>query len=247
MEYRKEMLKSYYSSHYKRLLPDSQAKWKWVIDRLEINFGNYLNILPKDASILDLPCGVGYMEHYLLDRGFTNIYAVDISEEQILAAKEKLKEYGMEYEAKVKFLVSDAFRFLKEHKEMDVITMIDIIEHFHKDGVMQLLKLAKRSLKDDGLLMLRTANSESPVFGRFYNDFTHETPFTISSLLQCLAQAGFDVVNVGFEKEPYIGGKAWFGKEIKRAIHRLGLRVLGMFLGVPPGGFSENIVCVAKK
>ncbi len=247
MEYKEEMLKSYYSSHYKKLLPDSQAKWKWVIDRLEINLGDYLNSLPKYASILDLPCGVGYMEHYLLGMGFNNISAVDISEEQILAAKEKLKEDGLEYDAKVNFMVADAFETLKEHEGMDVITMIDMIEHFNKDDVIQLLRLAKGSLKDGGLLMLRTVNAESPTFGRFYNDFTHETPFTISSLLQCLTLVGFEVMKVGFEKEPYIGGRAWFGKEIKRGIHRLGLKVLGMFLGIPPGGFSENIVCVVKK
>lgn len=78
--------------------------------------------------------------------------------------------------------------------------MIDLIEHFTKSDIVDLMHLAHKTLKDGGVLLLRTPNAESPLFGRFYNDFTHETPFTRSSLQQILTTVGFQVLRIDFEK-----------------------------------------------
>lgn len=61
------------------------------------------------------------MEHYLLKKGFTQIHAVDISEEQIQVAKSKLNEHGFDFADKVQFYLSDAFEFLKE--KIKTVTM----------------------------------------------------------------------------------------------------------------------------
>lgn len=81
MKYKHELIKTYHSTHYRHIMPQTVEGWNWVIDRIEVNFGDIFSSLPKDSLILDVGCGVGYLEHYLLKKGFTRIEAIDLSEE----------------------------------------------------------------------------------------------------------------------------------------------------------------------
>jgi len=103
---------------------------------------------------IDVGCGVGYLEHYLLKRGFRKIEAIDLCEEQIQVAEEneeKLKEYGLQYSGKVKFEVADAFDYLRTAQNYDVIAMIDFLEHFRKEEVIQLLQFSFHALRKGGV------------------------------------------------------------------------------------------------
>lgn len=109
-----ELIAKYYSAHYQHIMPQTREGWNWVIDRSELNLGNIFSSIPKNSRILDVACGVGYLEHYLLKKGFINIYAIDLSEEQINVAKEKLKSFNIDWEGKVKFEIADVFEYLKK-------------------------------------------------------------------------------------------------------------------------------------
>lgn len=243
--YRQESIKAYYSTHYKSYMPQTVEGWNWVLDRIELNFGNIFSSIPKNSLILDVACGVGYLEHYLLKKGFTTIHAVDLSEEQIDVAKEKLREYGLDYNDKVRLEVVDVFEHLRKANKYDVIVMLDILDHLTKDKVIELLHLAHGTIRNGGFLILRVTNADNPTFPHFfYRDFTHETPFTLSSIQQCLSLTGFKVLRVNYEKIPEVKSRLRAIKQLKRFIHILGLKLLGKFLGISPAAFSEDLVAV---
>lgn len=125
--------------------------------------------------------------------------------------------------------------------------MIDLVEHFKKSEVLELMRLAHKALRDGGFLLLRTPNAESPLFGRFYDDFTHETPFTRSSLRQILASLGFQFLKVDFERRPYIEGDKRFLEWLKRIVRSVGLTILAKFLDITPAAFSGDIVAIGRK
>jgi SAM-dependent methyltransferase len=227
-------------------MPQSPEVWQWVIDRIDVNFGPFFESIRRDAPVLDIPCGVGYLEHYLLRRGFGNVSAVDLSEEQLAIARAKLAEHGLDAAGRVAFELADVFDYLRRGRTFAAIALIDLLDHLSKERVLELLDLCHASLDHDGLIMIRVTNADNPAFGHaFYRDFTHETAFAPDGLRQCLALTGFEAVKIDYERIPVLG--PWPGASMRAAIRDAGLRVLGKFLGVPPGAFSEDLVAVARK
>lgn len=53
----------------------------------------YFSFCEKDAKILEVGCGTGRILKYLLEKDLTNITGIDISEEMLNLAKEKLNKY----------------------------------------------------------------------------------------------------------------------------------------------------------
>jgi hypothetical protein len=63
--------------------------------------------------------------------------------------------------------------------------MFDVLEHFTKEEIVELLPLLKNILKEDGIFVVRVPNGEAMLTGGImYGDFTHETFFTSKSLKQ---------------------------------------------------------------
>jgi 2-polyprenyl-3-methyl-5-hydroxy-6-metoxy-1,4-benzoquinol methylase len=249
MDFRQKLYNRYYTSHYKRFLPQTSQGWEWVIDRIHINFGETLSSIPRNSLILDVGCGAGYFEYYLLKNGFTKVRAIDTSLEQIEVAKEKLLEHGLDYEGKVDFLVENGFEHLKKNSGYNLIVMVDFLEHLAKEDIIELLELSCDALNDGGFLITRTINADNPMFARFfYHDFTHEVPFTPDSIRQCLELVGFEVSKVDYEKVPDFGkGKFNILSRLESLIRYFGLAILGRFLGFSPASLNEDLIAIAKK
>lgn len=245
MNYHEKLINKYYSAHYSRFMPTTATEWQWVLDRIDLNFGKFFDALARNSLILDVPCGIGYLEHYLLKKGFTKIHAIDLSEEQIQVAKSKLQEYGLEYNDKVEFHIADAFEYLMVNDGYAAIAMIDFLDHLEKDKILEILDLANKALRAEGLLLVRVTNADNPMWGRFfYRDFTRQTPFTPDTLRQCLSVTGFDVVKIDYEALPK-RGKAL--SQVKQGIRWIGLWLLGKFLSLPPAAFTEDLIAIARK
>lgn len=246
--YREKLFEKYFSFHYSRVIPPTKEGWEWVIDRIDINFGDIISSLPKNSAILDVGCGVGYLTYYLVKNGFSNIHSIDVSEEQITVAKECLKKYGVDYKGSVKFSVTDAFNFMSDHSDFDLIVMLDILDHFDKERSFELMKLAFDSLNSKGIFLSRTTNMNNPLFGQYhYSDFTHESGFTPNSITQCLNTVGFNHVDVYYEKIPFSRKeKRSVLRRLKKKYHSLKLNILANFLGINPEVFTENITVVAQ-
>jgi 2-polyprenyl-3-methyl-5-hydroxy-6-metoxy-1,4-benzoquinol methylase len=142
----------------------------------------------RNAPLLDLGCGQGFMLRYLKSVGFTNLTGIDISEEQV----EKAKRNG------INAIHADAFSFLSENKnQFEMITAIDMIEHFKKEELFELLTLIQEALKPGGLFVLQTPNGEGLMPGYvIYGDLTHFTILSPLSLRHILTVTGFEDVHI---------------------------------------------------
>ncbi len=146
--------------------------------------------LPEDkqANILDVACGNGSLLHFFRQRGYSKLTGVDISPEQVALAGQVIPDVHQ----------ANVLDFLESHcGEFDLITGLDLIEHFQKDEVLRFLDGCYHSLKTGGRLILQTPNAETPWAGYHrYNDLTHEICFQHNSISCLLRLCGFGAVEV---------------------------------------------------
>jgi 2-polyprenyl-3-methyl-5-hydroxy-6-metoxy-1,4-benzoquinol methylase len=144
--------------------------------------------LDKNADITDVACGGGNLLHFFKHKQFKNVSGIDISPEQVKLARQVTSSVD---EANV-------LDWLEEHPSaFDLITGLDIIEHFNKSEVLHYLEASYNALKPGGNLILQTLNAESPWSGSIrYGDFTHEVGFTPDLLSRLLNIVGFQDMEI---------------------------------------------------
>jgi 2-polyprenyl-3-methyl-5-hydroxy-6-metoxy-1,4-benzoquinol methylase len=152
---------------------------------------NFLKFLPsdKEAYILDLGCGEGFLLLWLKYLGYKNIFGIDISEENINIAN----SMGLNC---VLFNVVNLKNF-EPNKKFDLICAIDLLEHITKDRVISFLSSVYEKLNEKGTLIIQTPNMGSFLgLHMRYSDFTHEFGVTEKSVVDLLLSAGFRVENI---------------------------------------------------
>ncbi len=166
-------------------------------EQLDINFNQNVNFqkeievnLPEDkkSKILDLGCGYGSFLNALSILGYENIYGVEVGKEQNdFLSKKGIVVYDQ-----------NLVDFLKNcNDQFDCITLFDVLEHFKKDEVVEIVSLLKDRLSKDGVLIVRVPNGEAVFKGSImYGDFTHETFFTKRSMVQLFKTFDFNIVEV---------------------------------------------------
>ena len=75
--------------------------------------------------------------------------------------------------------------------QFDFISALDVLEHVPKDRVLPLLDLIHGALRPGGRFLCQVPNLAAFYSPLFYMDFSHETPFTATSLKQVLELTGF--------------------------------------------------------
>lgn len=188
--YRKVLYQDYYQNQSGRHI---QLQIEDKMNRDEQLFrAEILPLLPshKGANILDIGCGFGSLIKLLKKEGYTNLKGIDLSESQVKIAH----QFGLEKEVEV----NDIANYLADKNNyFDVITGIDIIEHFSKDELIDLLNIIKNSLKAGGIAIFRTPNNDAPFATVFANgDFTHENYMNSSSATQLSLSMGFTNIEV---------------------------------------------------
>lgn len=150
-----------------------------------------LPLIPSDknSALLDMGCGFGSLIYTLKKNGYTNLKGIDLSEGQVKVAH----ELGL-----TEIELQDLLPYLKNNKnKFDVITGIDIIEHFSKDELVEVLTCVKDALKPNGTAIFRTPNLDAPFATLFSNgDFTHENYINYSSANQLMLSMGFKNIQV---------------------------------------------------
>ena len=142
----------------------------------------------------------------------------------------------------------DLRQYLKESTvSFDLISAFDVIEHFGKDELLDVLSLVWKRLRPGGRFILQTPNALSPWGLSYrYGDLTHEWIFDPRCLTSVLALAGFDRQQVR-ETPPYVHG-------IKSAIRWLLWRFIwgGCALwslaetgSTQSGIYTRNMLCVS--
>lgn len=193
----------------------------------------FRNWLPadKDARIVDLACGAGSLLHFFHERGYSNIAGVDISPEQVALSRQVTGEVTQD----------NVLHFLQTHENIfDLITALDLVEHFHKEEVLIFLDGCYAALRPGGRLILQTPNAESPwAAGIRYGDFTHEVCFQSHSLGRLMRLTGF--VNVaGREQGPVPKGYSTASR-VRYILWRLIRLALQFYNLVETGGAGSGV------
>lgn len=150
----------------------------------------FLPLLPatKDASILDIGCGYGEFLYFLQKEGYTNTQGIDLDHQQVEIGR-ALGVKNIQYGDSRKFLVEAGQSF-------GFISAIDVLEHIPKAQVLNFLDLVRAALAPGGTFLCKVPNLAAFYTPLFYMDFSHETPFTPSSLKQVLQMAEFSSVKI---------------------------------------------------
>lgn len=193
------------------------------------------------AKILELGCGYGALIHYANQAGYTEMKGVDVSMEQVDAAKQ-LGIVGVSQGDLLETLAR------QENEALDMVVAFDVIEHFSKTELLVLAEEVHRVLKPEGKWLLHMPNAASPFFGRVrYGDYTHEQAFTRHSASQLLQVAGFTTVRC-YEDTPVPHGvksaARWIGWKLARSAFQL---IIAAETGAVDEIFSQNFVAVAQK
>ncbi len=202
-------------------------------------FGKFLP-KNKEVKIIDLGCGNGDLILWLQNLGFKDVAGIDYSKEQV----EFAKKLGVK-----NILQGDLKEFLKNKKEVfDVIFMRDVLEHFNKEEILEVMELVYSALSKNGAVVIHTPNGESIFSGRYrFWDFTHEMSFTKTSLRQLFGVSGFEKI------EFYSSGPVVHGLKslIRYLLWKIIEFILKIYLLVETGSgegiFTQNLIAVAQK
>lgn len=233
---RKSLYESYYSDFKEgekreRLGPLHLKLW------YDEKYLPLLKQIPREAPVLEIGCGAGLMLNYLRRSGFTNIRGIDISAEQVAQAVAK------GFDAKE----ADALQYLSEHKlEYDAIVAMDVIEHFRKDELLELLNAVRLSLRPSGVFIIQTPNGEGLLPNYvIYGDFTHYTIVSPLSLKHILTVAGFSDIRM---KELGPGALVHFPLFVAWQLVRLGAMLVKFVeIGRIQKYWTESFICWCRK
>ncbi|MBZ5701430.1 MAG: class I SAM-dependent methyltransferase [Acidobacteriia bacterium] len=189
-------------------------------------------LLPKDkkARILDLGCGYGDLVYFLQSSGYENVVGIDRDRVQL----------GVGQELGVKNMhCIGADEFLHEHREeFDAIAAIDVLEHIPKSQVLDFLARIHDSLRCGGRLICQVPNLAAFYAPLYFMDFTHESPFTGTSLKQVMEVAEFENIRI-LPVGPIVHG---FRSAIRKILWKgisSGLRFMQATEGGPRGALAE--------
>ena len=145
-------------------------------------------VLPddKNAKILDIGCGFGFVLKSVRECGYADIHGIDISDEAVSTCKKN----GLNVQK-----ITDLTSFFDTNKtRYDFVILTHVIEHIDKEILLQTLSdIKSKLLSPGGKLYLTTPNAQSNTgcYWR-YEDFTHTTIFTSGSMIYALKSAGYN-------------------------------------------------------
>lgn len=155
--------------------------------QIEHNYGRFFSKYGKDAKVLDMGIGRGEMLTSFGKWGFSNHLGIDISSSTIAFCS----KLGLN----CLFVENPAAWLAQRPGEYSVICLLDVLEHIPKNETIDLLKVLKSALTDDGILIIQVPNMQANHSNlHMYQDFTHFAGFSEHSLNQVLRAAGFKSV-----------------------------------------------------
>ena len=136
---------------------ETEVSWFQTYPKTSVEFLELFN-LPLDANIIDVGGGDSYFVDALLEKGYTNIYVLDISANAIERAKARLGNNAN----KVNWIVSDITEF-------EPTVKFDFWHdraafHFLTDDekIYKYVSIAENAINKDGYLVLGTFSENGP-------------------------------------------------------------------------------------
>ncbi|NCT74930.1 MAG: glycosyltransferase [Chitinophagaceae bacterium] len=139
-----------------RFIPES------IKDDFEIaveHYQRYLSVIPlvKGKTVLDIACGEGYGS-FILSEMAQQVVGVDIDEQSITLARKKYVDHASQ---KLSFLQGAMTDIPFPDNFFDVLVSFESLEHISGREQEIFLSEIKRVLKDDGIAIISTPNTET--------------------------------------------------------------------------------------
>lgn len=195
----------------------------------------------KQAIVVEMGCGTGGFVYVFQQSGYKNASGVDYSIESVAVATQNNVNNVKQ---------GDLVQTLADMQDesVDVLLYLDVLEHFHREEVLQILSKSFNKLKKQGKLIIHVPNAEAIFGSRIrYADITHEAAYTASSMGQMLRYAGFRNFN-SFEDKPVIHTFLSLMRSLLWRIMTIPFRLLH---AAETGSFrvilSQNMLVIATK
>ncbi len=237
----------------------AEKEVSWIIDTVS---------LKKDASILDIGCGIGRHAFEFALRGF-NCTAIDFSEEHLGFARNEATRKSLT--GSINFQLADA-RTLNLQKKFDLVIMLyDIVGSFaNEHDNNSLIKKACEHLNDNGTIILSVMNMELTAhkakhvahsFSELSERISNLQPSTIMQRSGDIFNPDYYIIdkvnNLVYRKEQFedcnqlsveyiIRDRRYTNKEITNLLESNGLIVLNTKY-VQAGRFDINLSAVDDK
>lgn len=145
-------------------------------DEVEMQCAFNLFDLPKGSKVLDVGCGSGIYSMRLAEMGY-EVVGIDISQEMLKKAEEKVEEKGLD----ITFLVMDVDDLKFENDTFDGIFSMTAFEFFQDDK--KAMDEMFRVLKKSGQIMIGTIHRDSE-WGKLYTsqEFKKNNVFKYANL-----------------------------------------------------------------
>jgi SAM-dependent methyltransferase len=149
-----------YKQHWENVFTtkaEDEVSWFQPYPKTSMEFVGLFN-LPLDANIIDIGGGDSHFVDALLDKGYKNVYVLDISANAIERAKQRLGERA----SKVHWIVSDItefeppvqFDFWHDRAAFHFLTT--------EEKIYKYVSIAENAIKKDGYLILGTFSENGP-------------------------------------------------------------------------------------
>lgn len=177
-----------YTRHYRNWHSDSESHINQMTSFYQKRIIPRFN-LDKNATLLDIGCGMGFLLLALKKENYKNIQGIDIDEGQVASCREK----GLNVE-----LVKDSIAYLNQNEgKFNFITAFDVLEHIPPEAQIEFIKAIHKALAPGGSFMCSVPNASSVLGNRNrYIDYTHWVTFTEISLDFVLYNGGFKQIEI---------------------------------------------------
>ena len=168
--------------------------------RAKLDWIRWITGIPSYGTVLDAGCGSGVIS-YLLASGGAQVVGVDIHKRAVEFARKTFSTPNVDFRIQSIWEVRGSCRF-------DAVYLIECLEHFPDEDVLPLLEHLHGLTRPGGRLFLTTPNQCSlwPVVERALDLFhlvprmrgeQHLSEFTPTKLRRVVAQAGWDILEMG--------------------------------------------------
>jgi len=204
---------------------------------------NYLPHMPanRDARILVVSCGPGYLLNALAEAGYRNVVGIDSDPAKVVYGQKR----GLACEA------AQAFPYLERHRgEYDVIIPEQELNHLTIEETIDFLRLCNTALKPGGKVVVYAMNGANPLVGseNLSHNIDHFYNVTEYSLSQLLQLGGFSDIRP-FALKLYVFWKNplnYVGLAVT-TVMELVMRVIFMLYGKKVRVLSKKVAAVGVK
>ena len=128
--------------------------------RMEHEYHLFNDLIPSDASVVDIGCGYGQMDYMLmLFSAKRRICGIDYDPEKIDTASNCFLRKNNMYKERIRFFAADAVDF--EYPNADVFILSDVLHYMYTERQLLLIGRCMEKLNPNGKIIIRDGDSKN--------------------------------------------------------------------------------------